>query len=151
MLTLSAAVAAWAGVWAAADAWGWDPRPLPLLALLVLVLALGWLVGAVGITAPPLPRAELRVTPSSPVGEDQRLLRHQLQLEDAAGDPPSCRPVLTRISELARERVRLRHGTDVGSRPLGERLTAVLTDPPPDRTHLSPGELARLVDDVEAL
>ena len=150
----------WAGLWAVLAAAGWRPRPLGLLAGLVLATALARLVGALASVGTALPRVDVRAAPRSPIGEDQRLLRHQLHLEDATADPPSCRPITTRISELARDRVRLVHGHDLAAgspidpaaqQLLGERLSALLAELPPDRTQLSPRELIRLVDDLEGL
>jgi hypothetical protein len=150
----------WGGVWAGLAAAGWRPRPLGLLAALVLAAALARLVRVLASVGTVLPRVDVRVDRSSPVGEDHRLLRHQLHLEDATADPPSCRPILTRVSELARERVRLVHGHDLAAGSpldprarglLGQRLTALLDDRPPDRTRLSTRELTRLVDDLEGL
>jgi hypothetical protein len=154
------AVLLWAVGWAALAVAGWQPRPLGLLAALVLVTALVRLAVALVADLAVLPRVDVRATRSSPVGDDSRLLRHQLHLEDATADPPSCGPVLTRISELARERLRLVHGRDAGGEPLvdpesrellGDRLAALLASRPPDRTHVSPRELTRLVGDLEAL
>jgi hypothetical protein len=153
-------VGLWAAVWAVLAAAGWRPRPLGLLAAVVLVAGLARLARVLASFGAALPRVDVRVDPTSAIGEDHRLLRHQLHLEDATADPPSCRPVLTRICELARDRARLVHGHDIGAgapvdpavrRLLGERLSAVLDDRPPDRTHLSPHELSRLVEDLEAL
>jgi hypothetical protein len=150
----------WVVGWAGMAAAGWQPRPLGLLAALVLVTALVRLAGALVPDLAALPRVDVRATHGRAVGDDSRLLRHQLHLEDATADPPSCRPVLTRISELARERLRLAHDRDAGTGPLldpesrrllGERLSTLLDEPPPDRTHLSPRELTRLVRDLEAL
>jgi hypothetical protein len=157
---LAPVVVVWAIGWAALAVAGWRPRPLGLLATLVLLVALVRLAGALASDPATLPRVDVRATRSRPVGDDSRLLRHQLHLEDATADPPSCRPVLTRISELARERLRLAHGRDAGTgqlvdpegrRLLGERLSTLLDSRPPDRTHLSPRELTRLVRDLEAL
>jgi hypothetical protein len=150
----------WVVGWAGMTVAGWQPRPLGLLAALVLVTALVRLAGALVSDLAALPRVDVRASHSRAVGDDSRLLRHQLHLEDATADPPSCRPVLTRISELARERLRLAHDRDAGTGPLtdpesrrllGERLSTLLDEPPPDRTHLSPRELTRLVRDLEAL
>jgi hypothetical protein len=149
----------WAVGWAALAVAGWRPRPVGLLAALVLVTALVRLAGAIVSDLAALPRVDVRGTRSRPVGDDSRLLRHQLHLEDATADPPSCGPLLTRISELARERLRLAHGRDAaaelvdaeGRQLLGERLSTLLDERPPDRTHLSPRELTRLVRDLEAL
>jgi hypothetical protein len=157
---LAPATLLWAVGWAALAVAGWRPRPLGLLAGLVLATALVRLAGALAADPAAVPRVNVRTTPSSPVGDDSRLLRHQLHLEDATANPPSCRPVLTRISELARERLRLVHGREAGAEPLddpeirdllGERLAGLLASRPPDRTHLSPRELTRLVGDLEAL
>jgi hypothetical protein len=153
-------VCVWAGLWAVLALAGWRPRPLGLLAALVLVAALARLASALASVGTVLPRVDVRADRSSPVGEDHRLLRHQLHLEDATADPPSCRPIVTRVGELARERARLVHGHDlvagslvdpVARELLGERLSALLDARPPDRTRLSPRDLARLVDDLEAL
>lgn len=153
--------AVWLAIWLAAATAGWHPRPAGLLAALLLGAALIWLLGAVvesGVS--PLPPTRLRVSLSSPVGEDSRLLRHQMHLEDAATDPPSCRPVVTRIVELAHERRRLRLGMTYGDGTAhgdgaaphaGVHLAAVLDERPPDRTRLSPRQLAALVDELEAL
>ena len=156
---LAPAALLWALGWAALAVAGWRPRPLGLLAALVLVTALVRLAGALVSDLAALPRVDVRATRSRPVGDDSRLLRHQLHLEDATADPPSSRPVLTRISELARERLRLAHGRDAAAQPvdpesrrlLGERLATLLDERPPDRTHLSPRELTRLVRDREVL
>jgi hypothetical protein len=156
---LAPALLLWAVGWATLSVAGWRPRPLGLLAALVLVTAVVRLGGALVSDLAALPRVDVRATHSRPVGDDSRLLRHQLHLEDATADPPSCRPVLTRISELARERLRLAHGRDAGTdlvdpesrRLLGERLSTLLNSRPPDRTHVSPRELTRLVRDLEAL
>jgi hypothetical protein len=158
---LAPAVLLWAVGWATLAVAGWHPRPLGLLAGLVLATALVRLAGALAADpAAARPRVNVRTTPGSPVGDDSRLLRHQLHLEDATADPPSCGPILTRISELARDRLRLAHGRDAGAGALvdpetrdllGERLAALLQERPRDRTHLSPRELARLVADLEAL
>jgi hypothetical protein len=159
-------IAGWAALWGVLHVAGWRPRPVGLLAALVLVMALARLVSALAAGVGALPRVELRAPSRSPVGEDSRLVRHQLHLEDAAADPPSCRPVLAHIAVLTRERLRLVHGIDTDpqrpGRPgppptgapaalLGERLSALLVDPPPDRTRLAPRELTRLVDELEAL
>jgi hypothetical protein len=156
---LAPALLLWAISWAALAVAGWRPRPLGLLAALVLATALVRLAGLLVSDPAGLPRVNVRASRSRPVGDDSRLLRHQLHLEDATADPPSCRPVLTRISELARERLRLAHGRDAGNelvdpesrRLLGERMSTLLDSRPPDRTHLSPRELSRLVRDLEAL
>jgi hypothetical protein len=151
----------WLATWFVATKADWQPRPAALLTALLLAAALIWLLGAVvqsGVS--PLPPTRLRVSLSSPVGEDSRLLRHQMHLEDAAADPPSCRPIVTRIVELARERRRLRYGTeysdgtghgDVGAPPEGSHLAAVLDARPPDRTRLSSRQLAALINELEAL
>ena len=157
-------LAGWAALWGILHLAGWRPRPLGLLAALVFVMALARLVSTLADGVGALPRVELRAPSRSPVGEDSRLVRHQLHLEDAAADPPSCRPVLAHIAVLTRERLRLVHGIDPEThRPwappgapssaelLGERLSALLADPPPDRTRLAPRELTELVDELEAL
>jgi hypothetical protein len=151
--TGAATLAAWAVVWAVASAAGWQPRPILLLAAFVLAAGLASLASRVASDTAPLPRVQVRATPTSPVGEDQRLVRHQLQLEDAAGDPPSCRPVLTRITELTHDRLRRLEEAGQRSRdaPVPPRLAALLEERPPDRTRLSHLELTRLVDDLEAL
>jgi hypothetical protein len=160
ILRVVALACLWAGLWAVLATAGWHPRPLGLLAALVLAVVLARLVGALTSIGTALPRVDVRAARSSPAGEDHRLQRHQLHLEDATADPPSCRPIVTRISELARDRVRLVHGHDlatgapidpVARQVLGERLSALLDERPPDRTQLSPRELTRLVDDLEAL
>lgn len=152
--------ALWLAIWLVATKAGWHPRPAGLLAALLLGAALIWLLGAIAESGvSPLPPTRLRVSPSSPVGEDSRLLRHQMHLEDAAADPPSCRPVITCIVELAQERRRLRYGgpyadggaTHVDTLAPGEHLSAVLAERPPDRTRLSTRQLAALVDELEAL
>jgi hypothetical protein len=167
LLVVTLVGATWLAVWGAAAAAGWRVRPLPLLAALTLAASLRWLLAALAEAAPSLPRAEVRVAPSSPVGEDPRLLRHQRQLEDAAADPPSSGPILARIGELAEERLRLAHGNDAsagagngrswqGAEPSGsvdavQRLRALVSDRPPDRTQLSPRALTQLVDDLDSL
>lgn len=153
--TWAAVVLLWLAVWALAEAGGWHPRPLALLAVAVLVAALLQLVGALAPQTSSLPRVVLRATPASPVGEDARLLRHQLRLQDAAARPPSCRPALNHIADLARERLRLLQGGEVpGAAPrelLGQRLSGLVERRPPDRTYVSPRELAQLLDDLEAV
>ncbi|HET8615860.1 MAG TPA: hypothetical protein VFL94_10070 [Actinomycetales bacterium] len=156
LATTAGTLGIWGVVWAVGAAAGWHPAPLLILATTTLAAVLWRLLAAVGSTTATLPRVHVRVVPSSPVGEDPRLLRHQLQLDDATGDPPSCRPVLTRISELAVERLRLADPSDprepaARADVLGPRLAALLDQRPPDRTQLSPRELTRLVDDLEAL
>lgn len=145
----------WLAIWAVAARARWQPHPAALLAALLLGAALVWLLRAVVESgASPLPPAQLRVTAASPAGKDSRLLRHQMQLEDAASDPPSCRPVLTHIVELAHERRRLHDGSRIsgpGSEAAGVHLSAVLKERPPDRTQLSPRHLTALVDELEAL
>lgn len=157
MLTLGTLVV-WLAVWAIGSRAGWRPEPWRLLAALAVAAALLWLLGAVAVSGvSPLPPAHLRVTPSSPVGEDTRLLRHQMHLEDAAADPPSCRPVVSDLVHLARERLRLRHGSPdadpdrVGEQRIGHHLAAVMNERPADRTQLSSRHLTTLVDELEAL
>lgn len=172
---LALAVLAWLLLWVVGSAAGLHPRPVGLFAAVALAAASAEVAAALLARVGSIPRVDLRATPGSPVGGDHRLLRHQLHLQDATADPPSCRPVLNQVVALAHERLRLVHGvgtrsidgsgaiggsSDQGSgiapgtvprELLGAHLAALLTERPPDRTRLSPRELTRLVDDLETL
>lgn len=189
VIGLALAVLAWLLLWVVGRAAGLHPRPVGLVAAVALATASAEVAAALLSRVGSIPRVDLRATPGSPVGDDHRLLRHQLHLQDATADPPSCRPVLNQVVELTHERLRLVHGVGsrsihgagaAGSGPqgngdqsngdqsmgdqsrgiapgtvprdlLGPHLAALLTERPPDRTRLSPRELARLVDDLETL
>lgn len=148
---LAATAAVFAAMWVLLSVVDVDPRPVPLLLLVALVMAVLALVN-INVTVE-MPSWEVHsAQPITEPGQDARLAMYVRVIAghlDAKVLDPSLRD---RLSELARARLRQRHGVGLhdplATDLLGPQVHDLLTGPP---RRLARGEIEDAVRRIEGL